>query len=140
MHFSPHQLLLFPVAANSATGYAGLAATLAGLGLLGEPLGNGRHATGSAFPSLLCFLGCAPDIELEPHPSKPFCYIELPNTDMPRTFQPLRKPAFQRAMWVAIGNVHEAEAVPAAALLESLAVLTACRWKYTYLNLSPRSI
>jgi len=45
--------------------------------LVGIALDNKRYATGEKFLSLLTFMGCSPNIELEPQDNKPYCYIEL---------------------------------------------------------------
>jgi len=44
-----------------------------------------RYATGDNFVSLLTFMGCSPNIELEPQEDKPYCYIEI-NTNEKETF------------------------------------------------------
>ncbi len=36
-----------------------------------------RYATGEKFLSQLTFMGCSPNIELEPQENKPHCYIEI---------------------------------------------------------------
>jgi len=133
MQYSNHQLVLFPVQTEGVV----IAATqlercLCALDLLGEALGDGRYAVGEAFLSLLCFLGCSPDIELEPQENKPFCYMQLPQDTTPVDFQLIRKPLVRVAAWVIIGNIHEAEAVPDAALLSALEAASGCRWKYAY--------
>ncbi|QLQ33783.1 MAG: hypothetical protein HZT40_21650 [Candidatus Thiothrix singaporensis] len=109
-----------------------LRACLQAVGLLGEPLGEGRYAVGEAFLSLVCFLGCSPDIELTPQADKPFCYVQLPQTAEAVTLELIRKPPVSTASWVLVGNVHEAEAVPDAALLDALESASGCRWKYAY--------
>jgi DNA-directed RNA polymerase subunit RPC12/RpoP len=52
--------------------------------LIGEKISDTsartRYQTGEKFLSLLCFMGCSPNIELEPQDDKPYCYIELENT------------------------------------------------------------
>lgn len=132
MQFSTHQLLLFPAQPDIALENGHLEACLRALDVLGQSLGEGRYATGDAFLSLLCFLGCSPDIELEPQADKPFCYLQLPQTMEPVEFQLIRKPLVRTASWVIIGNIHEAEAVPDAALLAALEAASGCRWKYAY--------
>lgn len=113
-----------------ATGH--LEQCLRQVGLLGASLGEGRYAVGEAFLSLVCFLGCSPDIELEPQTGKAFCYLQLPCSSEAEIFQLIRKPAIHTATWVIIGNIHEAEAVPDAALLSVLEAASGCRWKYAY--------
>lgn len=130
MHFSPYQLVLYPARAGAHT--CDLAPCLRNIGLLGTALGDGYYTTGAQFLSLLCFLGCSPEIELDPHPSKPFCYVQLPQTPDMVTFTFKRKPAVHTATWVVLGNIHEAEAVPDAALLKALAAASGQPWKYAY--------
>lgn len=130
MRFSPHQLVLYP--AQAAADTLDLKQCLHDIGLIGTVLGDGYYATGAQFLSLLCFLGCSPDIELDPHPSKPFCYVQLPQTPDMVTFTFKRKPTIHTAAWVVIGNIHEAEAVPDTALLEVLAAASGQPWKYAY--------
>lgn len=132
MQFSCYQLVLFPAQTDIRVESGQLEARLRALGLLGAALGEGRYATGDAFLTLVCFLGCSPDIELEPQADKPFCYLQLPLTAETVDFQLTRKPAVSRANWVIIGNIHEAEAVPDAALLDALEAASGCRWKYAY--------
>lgn len=130
MHFSPYQLVLYP--AQPVTDTCNLTPCLRHIGLLGTALGDGYYASGEQFLSLLCFLGCSPEIELDPHPSKPFCYVQLPQTTEMVTFTFKRKPTIHTAVWVVIGNIHEAEAVPDTALLEALAAASGQSWKYAY--------
>lgn len=132
MQFSTHQLILFPAQPDIVFENSHLSACLQPLGLLGQALGEGRYTTGNDFLSLLCFLGCSPDIELEPQADKPFCYLQLPQTQQALEFQLIRKPVLRTASWVIIGNIHEAEAVPDAALLDALETASGCRWKYAY--------
>ncbi len=132
MQYSAHQLVLFPVAVADTPASMSLEPCLQTLGLLGESLGAGRFAVGEAFLSLVCFLGCSPDIELVPQEGKPFCYIQLPCNATLVDFHLIRKPLVQVREWVIIGNIHEAEAVPDAALLSALEAASGCRWKYAY--------
>jgi hypothetical protein len=131
MQFSTHQLVLFPTRIVTP-GNRALLDCLSDLGLLGQSLGGGRYSTGEGFLSLVCFLGCSPDIELEPQASKPFCYIQLPEGSALENIQLIRKPVLSVASWVVIGNIHEAEAVPDAALLDRLEAASGCRWKFGY--------
>lgn len=132
MQYSAHQLVLFPVATADAPVMAPLEPCLQTLGLLGERLEAGHFAVGEAFLSLVCFLGCSPDIEIIPQADKPFCYIQLPCSAAMVDFQLIRKPPVQVREWVIIGNIHEAETVPDAAVLNALEAVSGCRWKYAY--------
>jgi hypothetical protein len=132
MQYSTHQLVLFPVTSAGVNATEYLEPCLRALGLLGEDLGAGRFAVGEDFLALVCFLGCSPDIELAPQADKPFCYIQLPCSTARVDFQLIRKPLVQVCEWVIIGNIHEAEAVPEAALLSALEAASGCLWKYAY--------
>jgi len=52
--------------------------------LLGESLSSNRYATGDNFLSLLTFMGCSPNVELEPQDDKPYCYIEIESQNKPQ--------------------------------------------------------
>jgi len=52
--------------------------------LLGKTLSPYRYATGEKFLSLFTFMGCSPNIELEPQDDKPYCYIEIESQNKPR--------------------------------------------------------
>ena len=53
---------------------------LKALELIEKKLSPTRYSTGNNFVSLLTFMGCSPNIELEPQDDKPFCYIEIEST------------------------------------------------------------
>jgi hypothetical protein len=36
-----------------------------------------RYKVGEEFLSLICFMGCSPNIEIEPQKNSPFCYVEI---------------------------------------------------------------
>ncbi|MGV6858156.1 MAG: hypothetical protein ACWA5X_04215 [bacterium] len=48
-------------------------------------LGAQRFRTGKQFFQLMTFLGCAPNIELEPRPDLAFCHLEIPDPLQQRT-------------------------------------------------------
>ena len=54
------------------------------LALIGAPLSKNRYTTGDNFLSLLTFLGCSPNIELEPLDDQPYCYIEIESHAKPQ--------------------------------------------------------
>ncbi len=45
-----------------------------------------RYQTGENFLSLLCFMGCSPNIELTPQDNKPYCYVEIASTRQDQKF------------------------------------------------------
>ena len=130
MQLSAYALLLYPV---RETGLEVLP-VLQAQALIGGVLTDGVYAVGEQFLQQICFLGCSPDIELEPHNSKPFCYVRVPIGEAITEFQPIRKPLLRLRQWVMVGNVHEAEAVPDAELLNALESASGCRWKFAYLK------
>lgn len=65
----------------------GLEKLLDTLGFTGERISSqsiNRYKVGDKFLSYLTFMGCSPDIELEPQDEKPYCYIEIEQTEEPR--------------------------------------------------------
>ena len=61
-----------------------LALLLKDLKLIDKKLSSKRYATGDDFLSLLTFMGCSPDIALEPQNDKPYCYVEINSLDLPQ--------------------------------------------------------
>lgn len=130
MQLSAYALLLYPVCEM----HVPLLPVLQVQEFVGVELEAGLYTVGEQFLQQICFLGCSPDIELEPHTSKPFCYVRVPVGDEVTEFQPIRKPVLHLRQWVMVGNVHEAEAVPDAELLNALEAASGCRWKFAYLK------
>jgi hypothetical protein len=48
--------------------------------LVAEEFSNAKYYTGTAFLSLVSFLGCAPNINLSPKDGDNYCYIEIQNS------------------------------------------------------------
>ena len=73
--------MLYPTGSGFEVDRARLKNLLDNLGLLGEELvdliGSDQYAVGKNFLSHFTFMGCSPDIELEPQTDKPFCYVGL---------------------------------------------------------------
>ncbi len=69
--------MLHPIDPDYSIDFAGLKVLLKDIKLLGEALSDTHYAVGDNFLSQLTFMGCSPDIELEPHPHKAYCYIEI---------------------------------------------------------------
>lgn len=130
MQLSAYALLLYPVSETDLD----LFPVLQAQEFVGDALENGVYAVGEQFLQQICFLGCSPDIELEPHADKAFCYVRIPVGNETTEFQPIRKPQLKLRQWVMVGNVHEAEAVPDAELLNALESASGCRWKFAYLK------
>lgn len=130
MELSAYRLLLYPVQESSVD----IEPILEQQGLLGNRLVESVFQVGECFLDHICFLGCSPDIELEPQTNKAFCYVQLPVPGETTTFHPIRKPILNLHQWIVIGNIHESEAVPDAALLEALEAASGHRWKFAYLK------
>ncbi len=74
---SEFKLYLYPEKPDYKTDLKKFQPLLQDLELIGEKLTPARYATGNNFVSLLTFMGCSPNIELEPQDGKPYCYIEI---------------------------------------------------------------
>ncbi len=81
---SEYKLMLYPAEPDLVVDLNTLKKHLNHLKLLGmeltSSLGNNHYAVGESFLSYFTFMGCSPDIELDPQPDKPFCYIALHST------------------------------------------------------------
>lgn len=130
MQLSAYALLLYPVRET----HVSLVSVLQAQEFIGAELEEGLYTVGEQFLQQICFLGCSPDIELEPNAGKPFCYVRLAVRNEVTEFQPIRKPVLRLRQWVMVGNVHEAEAVPDAELLNALETASGSRWKFAYLK------
>ena len=73
--------MLYPVDSGLEVDLAKLKNILDNVGLLGKELvgliGSDQYVVGEHFLSHFTFMGCSPDIELEPQADKPFCYMGL---------------------------------------------------------------
>jgi len=78
MFHSEFLLVLYPVDTSAIIEQKTLGNILATIEFTGEQQAPGRFLVGEKFLSLLCFMGCSPDIELEPQGDKPYLYIEIP--------------------------------------------------------------
>ncbi len=67
----------YPMETNSSGDLLSLKVLLKKINLLGDKLSEMHYAVGDNFLSHLTFMGCSPNIELEPQPDKAYCYIEL---------------------------------------------------------------
>ena len=74
---SPFKLYLYPDTSDICIDEKIIASLLEKKQLIGSKIAGDRYATGNEFLSLLTFMGCSPDIEIEPQDDKPFCYIEI---------------------------------------------------------------
>ncbi len=71
------KLYLYPDKPKVIIELSKLITLLSELKFINHHLGDNRYATGDKFVSLLTFMGCSPDIELEPQEDSPYCYIEV---------------------------------------------------------------
>ncbi len=77
MWHSEFKLYLYPDDPNYQINPENIHSLLQKLAFTGDLLSSNRYATGDNFVSLLTFMGCSPNIELEPQEDKPHCYIEI---------------------------------------------------------------
>lgn len=75
-----YALMLYPNDPHFSLSQKKLLPALASINLLGTAQTRQRYLVGEDFLSLLCFMGCSPQIELFPHKDtqKAYCYIEVP--------------------------------------------------------------
>lgn len=130
MQLSAYRLLLYPAQESCID----IQPVLEQYGMLGKQLTAGVFSVGEQFLDRICFLGCSPDIGLEPLANKAFCYIQLPAEGKSTTFRPIRKPELRLHQWIIIGNIHESEAIPDTALLHALEATSGHRWKFAFLK------
>ena len=80
MWHAEFKLMLYPVrSCDRSVHYQQL---LKEVKIIGDKLGKNRFSVGDEFLSQFTFMGCSPDIELEPQcDGTPFCYIEIEEQD-----------------------------------------------------------
>ncbi len=79
------KLVIYPVTTEHSKGLSNLEALLKDIQLIGDRLSEDRFQVGDEFLSLLTFMGCSPNMELEPQKDgSAFCYIELNETQSPQ--------------------------------------------------------
>ncbi len=84
MWHSEFKLCLYPDDPQYKFDKEKLQAVLQNLKFIGDALSSKRYSTGNEFLSLLTFMGCSPNIELEPQNDKPYCYIEIEAYEQPQ--------------------------------------------------------
>ena len=75
------KLMLYPNDINYKANIIELEGLLSEIGLIDKEITGKKFKVGDNFLSLLTFMGCSPNIELEPQKDKPFCYIELNSSE-----------------------------------------------------------
>lgn len=83
MFHANHSLVLYPTDYESPIKHHELIAWAKQQGLIGQQEIENRFQVGEQFLSLLCFMGCSPNIALYPQANQannqqPYCYIEIP--------------------------------------------------------------
>jgi len=71
------KLYLYPEDPNYIIDKRRLSLRLKEQGFVDKVLSPNRFSVGDRFLSLLTFMGCSPDIELEPQTNAPYCYVEF---------------------------------------------------------------
>lgn len=92
-----NRMVIYPENAAYSLDEQALIAILAETGLLGKPESANRFLPGERFLTLVCFLGCSPNVALEPgDDNRPYCRVDIyssgnnihcltgSNTKMPR--------------------------------------------------------
>ncbi|MCK5917713.1 MAG: hypothetical protein KAG34_04780 [Cocleimonas sp.] len=74
-----YRLYLYPMDANKQIADNALKTALQNIEFISERLesSNNRYKVGEEFLSLICFMGCSPNIEIEPQENSPYCYVEI---------------------------------------------------------------
>jgi len=70
------KLYLYPDDSSLFVDKLDLESLLSAIEFIGQKQIENRFQVGNKFLSLLCFMGCSPNIELEPQDDKPYCYIK----------------------------------------------------------------
>ena len=86
MFKSNYQLILYPERVKARIESSIIRKILLDIGFIEATESPSRFHAGEQFLSLLCFLGCSPDIELYPQENKPYCYIDIPETQTSLNF------------------------------------------------------
>jgi hypothetical protein len=81
---SEFKLYIYPNNPDYQVDLVTLASLFEKIKLTGSLLSKNRYETGESFLSLLIFMGCSPNIELEPQDDKPYCYIEIDSLTEPQ--------------------------------------------------------
>ncbi len=79
MWHSPFKLHLYPEKPDYSFDNESLISCLKNIKFIDSEISESRFTTGDELVSLLTFMGCSPNIELEPQDDKPYCYIEIEN-------------------------------------------------------------
>ena len=79
-----YRLYLYPTDSNKKISQKRLESALQEIEFIGDLLNaesdcdeDYRYKVGEEFLSLICFMGCSPNIEMEPQEDSPFCYVEI---------------------------------------------------------------
>ncbi len=75
-----YRLYLYPTDANKQIPESALTTALQNIEFISHRLESNsadRYKVGEEFLSLICFMGCSPNIEIEAQENSPFCYVEI---------------------------------------------------------------
>lgn len=72
-----HKLYIYPIDPNISIPKVLISNFLEKEEFTGDIIERRRFSTGTRFLSHLTFMGCSPNIELDPQEDKPYCYIEI---------------------------------------------------------------
>jgi hypothetical protein len=89
MWHAEYRLYLYPTDANKQISEYLLKTALQNIKFISESLKSDsadRYKVGEDFLSLICFMGCSPNIEIEPQQNSPFCYVEIAKEGAERYF------------------------------------------------------
>jgi len=78
---SPFKLYLYPANQLNVANIHQILVLLKKLHFIDQKISDTRYSTGDGFLSLITFMGCSPDIELDPHENVPYCYIEIESSE-----------------------------------------------------------
>jgi hypothetical protein len=80
MWHADYRLYLYPTDTTRNIPYKKLERALRNIAFIDTALESDkgyRYQVGEQFLSLICFMGCSPNIEIEPQQNRPFCYVEI---------------------------------------------------------------
>lgn len=81
MYIATNFLALHPINPNNTIELSVLSHILQEIKFTATQQADNRFELGDSFLSHIAFLGCSPDIELSPHPTKAYSYVQLCESD-----------------------------------------------------------
>ena len=86
-------LMLYPATDSSHIAHAELIGLLKSIELIGNPIATSQFLAGPRFFSQITFLGCAPNIQVDPKQGTQHIRIAVPELSKPELFSARRAPA-----------------------------------------------